>query len=353
MRRVVVTGLGAITPIGNNVKDYWGALLEGKSGAGPITHFDTSAFKTKFACHVKNFDPGVYLEKSEFRKMDLFTQFAMGSMDECVKDSAINLSSCDLERAGVIWATGIGGFMSFESEFTSYVQNGKIPRFSPFLLLKLIPNIAAGQISIKYGLLGVSYGTMSACASSNHALADAFNLIRLGKADLIFAGGSEAPITEASIGSFNAMRALSERNDEPEKASRPFDKDRDGFVMGEGAGVLLLEDLEHALQRGARIYCELAGCGYASDAYHITAPHPEGKGAVYAMKEAIREAGLKPSEISYINTHGTSTPIGDPSECRAISNLFADNLNTLHVSSTKSMTGHLLEAPEPLNPLPV
>lgn len=343
-KRVVVTGLGALTPIGNNVNEFWNNLLAGKSGAAPITRFDASAFKTRFACEVKGFNPADFMDRSEYRKMDLFTQFAIGAMDECIKDSVVDLSTTDLQRIGVIWATGIGGFQTFEEEIISFAQNGKVPRFSPFFITKLIPNIAAGQISIKYGFRGVSYATVSACTSSNNSIADAFNLIRLGKADIIFAGGSEAPITQAGVGGFNAMKALSERNDMPEKASRPFDSSRDGFVIGEGAGVIMLEDLEHAQQRGAKIYCELAGCGFASDAYHITAPHPDGIGAIYAMTEAIREAGFLPSDVDYINAHGTSTPVGDPSECKAISTLFADNLDKLHISSTKSMTGHLLGA---------
>lgn len=344
IKRVVVTGMGAMTPIGNNVPDYWNNLLEGKSGAAPITRFDAAAFKTRFACEVKDFDPATYMERSDYRKMDLFTQFGIGAMDECVKDSAVDLPTCDLDRVGVIWATGIGGFQTFEDEMIAFALNGKIPRFSPFFIIKMIPNIAAGQISIRYGLRGVSYATVSACTSSNNAIADAFNLIRLGKADIIFAGGSEASITQAGIGGFNAIKALSERNDEPQKASRPFDVSRDGFVMGEGAGVLMLEDLEHAQKRGAKIYCELVGCGFASDAYHVTAPHPEGKGAIYAMKEALREAGMEPGDVDYINAHGTSTPVGDPSECKAIANLFNGSLQKVHVSSTKSMTGHLLGA---------
>jgi len=344
MKRVVITGLGAITPIGNNVKDYWNNLLLGKSGAAPITRFDSSNFKTKFACEVKSFDPLLYMEKSEARKMDLYTQYAIASADECIKDSGINLTTTDLKRIGVIWATGIGGIQTFEDEMLSFAQNGKIPRFSPFFIIKMIPNMAAGHISIRFGLRGVSYATISACTSSNNAIADAFNLIRLGKSDAILAGGSEASITQAGIGGFNAMKALSERNDSPETACRPFDKSRDGFVSGEGAGVLMLEELEHALNRGAKIYCEIGGCGLASDAYHLTAPDPNGTGAVSAMEEAIHEAGLKPNDVDYVNAHATSTPVGDPSECKAISHVFADCLEKVHISATKSMTGHLLGA---------
>ena len=343
-KRVVITGLGALTPIGNNVNDFWQNLLNGKSGAGPITKFDISAFRTKFACEVKNFDPLQYLEKSEARKMDPFTQYAIAVMDECMKDSALDLAQCDLFRTGVIWATGIGGLKSYEEEMIAFAENGKIPRFSPFFIVRMIPNIAAGQISIRYGLRGASYVTTSACTSSNNAIADAFNLIRLGKADIIFAGGSEASITQASVGGFNAIRALSERNDSPETASRPFDKTRDGFVIAEGAGVLMLEELEHALARNAKIYCEVGGCGFASDAFHLTAPHPDGLGAIHAMKEALTDANLQPQDVDYINAHATSTPVGDPSECKAISNVFADCLSTLNVGASKSMTGHLLGA---------
>jgi 3-oxoacyl-[acyl-carrier-protein] synthase II len=344
MKRVVVTGMGAVTPIGNSVDELWNNLVAGKSGAAPITKFDTTNFKTKFACEVKNFDPQNFMERNEARKMDLFTQFAFGAVAQCMADSKLDLSSCDLKRIGVLWATGVGGIQTIEDEYSSFLKSGNIPRFSPFFIIKMIPNIAAGQISIKYGLKGVSYSTVSACTSSNNAITEAFNLIRIGKANVILAGGSEAPITQTSIGGFNALRALSERNDSPETASRPFDKLRDGFVMGEGAGVLMLEELEHALKRGAKIYCELGGYGCASDAYHITAPHPEGEGAVTAMLDAIEEAGFKPEDVDYINAHATSTPIGDPSECIAICKVFEKSLDKLHVSGTKSMTGHLLGA---------
>ncbi|HEX3009342.1 MAG TPA: beta-ketoacyl-ACP synthase II [Bacteroidales bacterium] len=344
MRRVVVTGMGAVTPIGNTVDELWNNLVAGKSGAAPITKFDTTNFKTKFACEVKNFDPQNFMERNEARKMDLFTQFAFGAVAQCMADSKLDLASCDVKRVGVLWATGVGGIQTIEDEYSSFLKSGNIPRFSPFFIIKMIPNIAAGQISIKYGLKGVSYSTVSACTSSNNAITEAFNLIRIGKANVILAGGSEAPITQTSIGGFNALRALSERNDSPETASRPFDKSRDGFVMGEGAGVLMLEELEHALKRGARIYCEVGGYGCASDAYHITAPHPEGEGAVTAMLDAIDEAGFKTEDVDYINAHATSTPIGDPSECIAICKVFEKSLGKLHVSGTKSMTGHLLGA---------
>ncbi len=344
MKRVVITGLGALTPIGNNVNDFWNNLLLGKSGAVPITKFDSSEFKTKFACELKGFDPEQYMERREARKMDPFTQYAMAAVDECMKDSTLDLDQCDRNRIGVIWATGIGGIKTLEEEIISFSEGGRIPRYSPFFITKMIPNMAAGQISIHYGLKGVSYATVSACTSSNNAIADAYNLIRLGKADAILSGGSEAPITYTAIGGFNSMKALSVRNDAPEMASRPFDKDRDGFVMGEGAGVLLLEELEHALKRGAKIYGELGGCGFASDAYHVAATHPEGDGAVYAMKEAIREAGLTPADVDYINAHATSTPVGDLSECKAITRVFGDSVSRVSVSATKSMTGHLLGA---------
>jgi 3-oxoacyl-[acyl-carrier-protein] synthase II len=344
MRRVVVTGMGAITPIGNSVDELWNSLIAGKSGAAPITRFDTTHFKTKFACEVKGFDPQVYLERSEARKMDLFTQYAFGAVEQCMNDAKLDLDTIDRRKAGVLWATGVGGIQTIEDEYAGYLNSGFIPRFSPFFIIKMIPNIAAGQISIKYGLKGVSYSTVSAFTSSNNAITEAFNLIRIGKANIIFAGGSEAPITQMSIGGFNALRALSERNDSPETASRPFDKSRDGFVMGEGAGVLMLEELEHALKRGARIYCELGSYGCASDAYHITAPHPEGEGAVTAMRDAIEEAGLQPEDVDYVNAHATSTPIGDPSECIAITKVFEGSLDKLHISGTKSMTGHLLGA---------
>jgi 3-oxoacyl-[acyl-carrier-protein] synthase II len=344
MKRVVVTGMGAVTPIGNNVKDFWNNLVAGKSGSAPITRFDTTHFKTKFACEVKGFDPLNVLERSEARKMDLYVHYAFGAVDECMKDSQLDLSSCDPHKVGVIWGTGVGGIQTLEDEVTAYVKGGSIPRFSPFFIIKMIPNMAAGQISIKYGIKGISFSTVSACTSSNNAITEAFDIIRLGRAEVMLAGGSEAPIIQSSIGGFNSLKALSERNDSPETASRPFDVNRDGFVMGEGAGVLMLEELEHAKARGAKIYCEVGGYGCASDAFHITAPHPEGEGAVYAMRQAISESGLQPDDVDYVNTHATSTPIGDPSECIALCNVFEKSLDKLHVSGTKSMTGHLLGA---------
>ena len=342
MSRVVVTGLGAITPLGNNVNDFWKNLINGKSGAVPITKFDPSNFRTKFACEVKDFDPLNYIEKSECRKVELFTQYAIAATDECIKDSQISRDNCDYNRIGVIWATGIGGIQTIEEELISFSQNGQIPRFNPFFITKMIPNIASGVITIRNGFRGVSYATVSACTSSNNAIADALYLIRAGKAKIIIAGGSEAPISRASIGGFNASKALSVRNDSPKSASRPFDRTRDGFVMGEGAGALVLEDMDHAIKRGAKIYCELASCGFASDAFHITASHPDGLGAILAIEDALNEANIKPSDVDYINAHATSTPIGDLSECKAISKVFANCLDSLHVSATKSMTGHLL-----------
>jgi len=343
MKRVVITGLGAITPIGNDVDTFWDNLVTGKSGASMITHFDPQNFKTKFACEVKDFNIENWVERKEARKMDLFTQYAVAASDECMKDCGFN-ERWDLTQVGVIWATGIGGIGTLEEEISGFVRNQENPRFSPFFITKMIPNIAAGQLSIRYGLMGTSYTTMSACASSNHAIADAWNLIRLGKAKAILTGGSEAPVTKVSIGGFNASKALSTRNESPETASRPFDESRDGFVMGEGAGALMLEELDHALARGARIYGELIGCGGASDAFHITASHPEGAGAIRAMKEALKEARTAPENVDYINAHATSTPVGDISECNAICQVFEKSLDRLHVSATKSMTGHLLGA---------
>lgn len=344
MKRAVITGLGAVTPIGNNVNDFWGNLISGKSGAATITKFDPTNDRTKFACEVKGFDPLQYMEKPEVRKTDSFTQYALAATAECINDSGLNLELSDLNRIGVIIATGIGGMLTFEDEVLNFGENGKIPRFSPFFITKMIPNIAAGQISIKYGLHGISYSMASACASSNNAIANALDLIRLGRADIIITGGTEAPITQAAIGGFNSMKALSTLNDSPEAASRPFDKNRDGFVAGEGAGVLMIEELEHALNRGAKIYCELAGYGAASDAYHVVATHPEGLGAVLAMEGALADAGLTAGDVTYINAHATSTPIGDISECKAIEKVFSQSLNKIHVSATKSMTGHLLGA---------
>ncbi|MGV8095547.1 MAG: beta-ketoacyl-ACP synthase II [Mangrovibacterium sp.] len=344
MKRAVITGIGAVTPIGNNVCDFWENLIKGKSGASLITKFDTTHHKTKFACEVKDFDPFQYIEKQEVRKMDLYTQYAIAATDECMKDSGLNLQSCDLNKIGVIIATGIGGMVTFEEEILSFGANGKTPKFSPFFVTKMISNIATGQISIRYGLHGISYTVASACASSNNAIANALDLIRLGRANVIIAGGSEASITQASIGGFNSMKALSILNDSPETASRPFDKTRDGFVAGEGAGVLMIEELEHALKRGAKIYCELAGYGAASDAFHVAASHPEGLGAVLSMQEALADTGLTEHDVTYINAHATSTPVGDISECKAIEKVFGRNLNQINISATKSMTGHLLGA---------
>ena len=318
MRRVVITGLGALTPVGNNVESFWSGLLAGKSGAGPITHFDPSHFKTTFACEVKDFDPLTLVSKQEARKMDVYTQFAIAAADECMQDCGYNRDQFDSKRTGVIWASGIGGIKTFEDEACEFFTNEEIPRFSPFFIIKMIGNIAAGHLSIRYGLRGVSYSTVSACTSSNHAIIDASNFIRLGKADAVLAGGSEAPITRMSVGGFNASRALSTRNDSPGTASRPFDISRDGFVIGEGAGAIMLEELEHAQKRGAKIYCELVGSGCSSDAYHLTAPHPQGEGAYDAMNEALKEAKLLPNKVDYINAHATSTAVGDVSEAIAI-----------------------------------
>jgi len=344
LKRVVVTGMGALTPIGNNVNDLWDNLVKGKSGVAEITKFDPSPFKTRFAGEVKGFDYTKYMERSEARKIDLFSQYAIAVIDECIHDSDVNLKNIDLGKVGVIWGTGVGGIQSFEEEVLSFGQKLDMPRFSPFFITKIISNLAAGLISIRYGLRGVSYVTTSACASGNNAIVDAFNIIRLGKANIIFAGGSEASIARVAVGGFSSMKALSERNDSPETASRPFDVSRDGFVMAEGDGVLMLEELEHAKMRGAKIYCEMAGGGFASDAYHIAATHPEGIGAAAAMTDAISEAGLVPSDVDYVSTHGTSTPVGDLSECKAICNVFEKSLDKLHISATKSMTGHLLGA---------
>jgi 3-oxoacyl-[acyl-carrier-protein] synthase II len=344
MKRAVVTGLGAVTPIGNNVSDFWGNLIKGKSGASVITKFDTTHHKTKFACEVKGFDPLQYIEKQEVRKMDLYTQYAIAATDECMKDSGLDLKTCDLNKVGVIIATGIGGMLTFEEEILNFGRNNNIPRFSPFFITKMISNIATGQISIRYGLHGISYSISSACASSNNAIANALDLIRYKRANIIIAGGSEATITQAAIGGFNSMKALSTLNDSPETASRPFDKTRDGFVAGEGSGVLMIEELEHALKRGAKIYCELSGYGAASDAYHVAATHPEGLGAILAMEGALEDAGLTTNDVTYINAHATSTPVGDISECKAIEKVFGQSLNKIQISATKSMTGHLLGA---------
>lgn len=344
LKRVVVTGLGALTPIGNTVPEFWNNLLNGVSGANPITHFDTTHFKTKFACEVKNFDPEQFMDRKDARKLDPFVHYALASTDEAVKDAGLVFENMDTNRIGVIWGSGIGGLKTFSDEVTNFAAGDGTPRFNPFFIPKMILDIAPGHISIKYGLRGPNFSTVSACASSTNALIDAFNYVRLGMADIIISGGSEAIIYEAGIGGFNAMHALSTRNDDPKTASRPFDKDRDGFVAGEGSGTLILEELEHALARGAKIYAELVGGGMSADANHITAPHPDGLGAKLVMTNALRDAGMSPSDIDYINVHGTSTPLGDISETKAIQSLFGEDAYRLNISSTKSMTGHLLGA---------
>ncbi len=342
MKRAVITGMGAITPLGNQVKEFWLNLKKGTSGAAKITKFDTSNFKTQFACEVKDFDPLTIADKKEVRKLDDYTLYALAAAKECIDDSEIDLNQTDLTKAGVILATGIGGIHTFEKEMLLY--DAENPRFNPFFITKMISNIAAGQISIRYGLKGISYSVSSACASANNAIGNALDLIRMGRATVLLAGGSEATISPAAIGGFNAMKALSTNNDSPASASRPFDITRDGFVAGEGAGILMIEEMEHALARGAKIYCELAGYGASSDAYHVAASHPEGEGAIQAMKEAINDAGLTTADIDHINAHATSTPVGDISECKAIESLFEDNLKNIAISATKSMTGHLLGA---------
>jgi len=344
LKRVVITGLGALTPIGNTVPEFWNNLLNGVSGANQITHFDTTLFKTKFACEVKNFDPEQFMDRKDARKLDPFVHFALASTDEAVKDAGLDFENLDTNRIGVIWGSGIGGLKTFSDEVTNFAGGDGTPRFNPFFIPKMILDIAPGHISIKYGLRGPNFSTVSACASSTNALIDAFNYVRLGMADIIISGGSEAIIYEAGIGGFNAMHALSTRNDDPKTASRPFDKDRDGFVAGEGSGTLVLEELDHALARGAKIYAELVGGGMSADANHITAPHPDGLGAKLVMTNALRDAGMSTSDIDYINVHGTSTPLGDISETKAIQSLFGEDAYRLNISSTKSMTGHLLGA---------
>ncbi|MCU0441375.1 MAG: beta-ketoacyl-ACP synthase II [Bacteroidia bacterium] len=341
-RRVVVTGLGALTPIGNNVQDYWTGLSNGVSGAAPITQFDTTKFKTKFACEVKNFQAESFIDRKEARKMDRFTQFAMVTCEEAINDSKLNLDAIDKSRVGVIWGSGIGGLTSFFAESVEYARGDGTPRFSPFFITKMIADIASGLISIKYGFGGPNYTTVSACASSNNAMIDAFNYIRLNKSDIIITGGSEACVNEPAMGGFSNMKALSERNDDPATASRPFDKDRDGFVLGEGSGAIILEEYEHAKARGAKIYCEVVGAGMSADAYHMTAPHPEGLGVINVLNWALQDANMKPEDIDYINVHGTSTPLGDVAELKAISAVFGEHAYKLNISSTKSMTGHLL-----------
>jgi 3-oxoacyl-[acyl-carrier-protein] synthase II len=344
LKRVVVTGLGALTPLGKTVDEYWQSLENGVSGCEPIRQFDVTKFKTQFACEVKNFDATEYLDRKEARKMDRYCQFALIASDEAVKDAGITKENVNPDRVGVIFASGIGGLITFQEEVINFASGDGTPRFNPFFIPKMILDIAAGQISMRHGFRGPNYAVVSACASSTNAIIDAFDNIRLNKADIIITGGSEAVISAAGVGGFNAMKALSERNSDPGTASRPFDKDRDGFVMGEGAGVLILEDLEHALARGAKIYCEIAGGGATADAHHITAPHPEGLGAKNVMTVALADAGLKPEDIDYINVHGTSTPLGDIAETKAILSVFGQHAYNLNISSTKSMTGHCLGA---------
>jgi len=344
LRRVVVTGLGALTPIGNTVPEFWNGLSNGVSGAAPITRFDASLFKTQFACEVKNLDVEKFIERKEARKMDLFTQMGVIAADEAIKDAGLDLEKINLYRAGVIMGSGIGGIRSFQDEVTDFARGDGTPRFNPFFIPKMIADICAGFISIRYGFKGPNFVTVSACASATNAIIDAFNYIRLNKADIFITGGTEATITEAGVGGFNALKALSQRNDSPTTASRPFDKNRDGFVLGEGAGCLILEDYEHAKARGAKIYAELVGGGMTADAYHITAPHPEGEGASNVMKLALEDAEMQPEEIDYVNVHGTSTPLGDISEVKAIQRVFGEHAYDVNISSTKSMTGHLLGA---------
>jgi 3-oxoacyl-[acyl-carrier-protein] synthase II len=343
-KRVVVTGLGALTPIGNTVSDYWNGLINGVSGAALIKSFDTEKFKTKFACEVKGFDADGFLGRKDARKLDPFVQYALFSTEEAVKDAGLDFSKLDTSRIGVIWGSGIGGLKTFLDEVTAFAKGDGSPRFNPFFIPKMIADIAPGHISIKYGLRGPNFTTVSACASSNNSLIDSFNYIRLGKANMFISGGSEAIINEAGIGGFNAMHALSTRNDDPATASRPFDLDRDGFVAGEGAGTIILEELEHAKARGAKIYAEMIGGGMSADAYHMTAPHPDGLGAALVMRMALEDANLTPADIDYVNVHGTSTPIGDPQEIKAIQDVFSDDIYRINISSTKSMTGHLLGA---------
>jgi 3-oxoacyl-[acyl-carrier-protein] synthase II len=344
LKRVVVTGLGAITPLGKSVPEFWEGLINGVSGAAPITQFDSAKFKTRFACEVKDFEPTDYLERKQSRKLDRFAQFALIASDEAVKDAGITDENVNHDRVGVIFASGIGGITTFQDDVMEFARGDGTPRFNPFFIPKMILDIAAGQISIRYGFRGPNFAVVSACASSTNAIIDAYDNIRLGRADIILTGGSEAVIAEAGVGGFNAMKALSERNDDPATASRPFDKDRDGFVIGEAAGVLVLEELEHAKARGAKIYCEIAGGGATADAYHITAPHPEGLGAKNVMHVALDDAGMQPEDIDYINVHGTSTPLGDIAETKAILSVFGEKAYDLNISSTKSMTGHCLGA---------
>ena len=340
----MITGIGTINPLGNSIEEYFTNLEKGVSGAGPITHFDPSNFKTKFACELKGYEPNNFFDRKEVRKYDLYSQYALIAAEQAVQDSGIEPEKLDLERVGVIWGSGIGGLETFYQEVQRYVAGGFIPRYSPFFIPKMIADLAAGHISMKYGFRGPNYCTVSACASSNHAMIDSLNYIRWGKADMILTGGSEAAINPPGVGGFNSMQALSTRNDDPQKASRPFDADRDGFVIGEGAGALLLEEYEHAVARGAKIYAEVAGGGMSADAYHLTAPDPEGKGAKKSMLDAVADAGLKVEDIDYVNVHGTSTPVGDIAEIKGLFAAFGDHIYNLNISSTKSMTGHLLGA---------
>lgn len=344
LKRVVVTGLGALTPLGNSVTEYWNNLRNGVSGADFITLFDASKFKTRFACEIKNFDPTDFLDKKEARKLDRFSQIAMVASDQGVHDAGITKENADFDKIGVVFGSGIGGLVTFQEEVTNFAKGDGTPRFNPFFIPKMILDIAPGHISMRHGFRGPNFAVVSACATASNALMEAFNLIRLGKAPIIISGGSEAVISEAGVGGFNAMKAMSERNDDPKTASRPYDNDRDGFVMGEAAGVIVLEELEHAKARGAKIYCELAGTGATADAHHITAPHPEGLGAKNVMMQALDDAGMKPSDIDYINTHGTSTPLGDIAEVKAIMDVFGEQAYNLNISATKSMTGHCLGA---------
>ena len=343
-RRVVITGIGTINPIGNNIEQYFRNLEQGVSGADTITAFDATKFSSRVACQVKDFDPSLFFERKELRKYDRYSQLALVAATEAVEDAALDFESLNLERVGVIWASGVGGMQTFYDEVMGWAEGNGTPRFSPFFVPKMISDIAAGHISLKYGFMGPNYSVTSACASSNHAMIDALNLIRWGKADMVVTGGSEAPVIIPAVGGFSSMRALSTRNDDPKHASRPFDKDRDGFVIAEGAGALIFEEYEHAVARGAKIYCEVAGGGLSADAYHMTAPHPEGKGAIASMRLALEDAGLQTTDVDYLNAHGTSTPIGDLAEITAVQGLFGEHAYKMNISSTKSMTGHLLGA---------
>ncbi|MGZ4097490.1 MAG: beta-ketoacyl-ACP synthase II [Bacteroidia bacterium] len=344
LKRVVVTGLGAVTPLGNNVNDYWNNLINGVSGAASITRFDASKFKTRFACEVKGFNPEEYFDRKEARKLDTYTWYGIAASVQAIADSGMSAENTDLNEVGVIWGSGIGGLDTFQTETFAYAKGDGTPRFNPFFIPKMIADICSGHISMRFGLRGPNFTTVSACASSTNAMIDAFNYIRMGKAIAIVTGGSEAAINESGIGGFNACQAMSTRNDDPARASRPYDKDRDGFVLGEGGGAIILEELDHALARGAKIYAEVVGGGMSADAHHITAPHPEGLGATLVMTRALKDAGMNPSEIDYINTHGTSTPLGDLAELKAITNVFGEHAYKMNISATKSMTGHLLGA---------